>query len=210
MLACLLLAMRYRRAMVTQDRRLLLDQIADYARRYPDESVVAERFAAFVAAHADCFERRCVPGHVTGSAWLVSHDGARFLLTHHRKLGRWLQLGGHADGDPDPARVALREATEESGITGLRLATVAGRVEPLDLDAHEIPARGDEPAHVHYDVRYVVVAPPDATLAISDESLALRWFPSAEPLAVPHDESVARLQRKARRGRGSPAVTARW
>lgn len=180
-------------------RRALLALIADYARRFPAEAAVAERFAAFVAAHPDCFERGCVPGHVTGSAWLVSHDRAQFLLTHHRKLGRWLQLGGHADGDPDPAQVALREATEESGIAGLRLATVEGRVQPLDLDAHEIPVRGEEPAHIHYDVRYIVVAPPDASTAVSDESLALRWFPSAAPLAVPHDESVARLRRKAGR-----------
>lgn len=178
-------------------REALLAMIADYARRFPEEAAVAARFAAFVAAYPDCCERSCVPGHVTGSAWLVSHDHARFLLTHHRKLGRWLQLGGHADGDPDPARVALREATEESGISGLRLATVGGAVRPLDLDAHDIPARGDEPAHVHYDVRYVVVAPPEATIAVSAESLALRWFPSAEPLAVPHDESVARLRHKA-------------
>ncbi len=172
----------------------LLRSLAAYAARFPDERAVAERFAAFVAAHPDCFERTCVPGHVTGSAWVVSHDGTRFLLTHHRKLGRWLQVGGHSDGDPDTAAVALREATEESGMTGLALATA----EPLDLDAHVIPARGDEPAHIHYDVRFLVVAPPGATLAISEESLDLRWFPTDAPLAVASDESVARLLRKAR------------
>ena len=127
---------------------------------------------------------------------MVSDDGARFLLTHHRKLGRWLQLGGHSDGDADTAAVALREATEESGIGGLTLATVAGVVQPLDLDAHEIPARAGEPAHVHYDVRFLVIAPRDAVVAISEESLALRWFPSDRPLTVDHDESVARLRRK--------------
>ncbi len=180
-------------------RRPLLACLAAYAVRFPAERAVAERFAAFVAAHPDCFERTCVPGHVTGSAWLVSHDRSRFLLTHHRKLGRWLQLGGHSDGDPDPAAVALREATEESGIQGLKLAPLEGMtLAPLDLDAHEIPARGDEPAHVHYDVRFLVVAPPAATIAISDESLDLRWFPADAPLAVPHDESVARLLRKSR------------
>jgi 8-oxo-dGTP pyrophosphatase MutT (NUDIX family) len=173
----------------------LLRALAAYAARCPDERAVVERFTAFVAAHPDCFERTCVPGHVTGSAWIVSHDHARFLLTHHRKLGRWLQLGGHSDGDPDTAAVALREATEESGMSGLWLASP----EPLDLDAHEIPARGDEPAHVHYDVRFLVVAPPGATLAISEESLDLRWFPSDAPLAFASDESVARLRRKARR-----------
>lgn len=172
----------------------LLRLLAAYARRFPAERAVAEGFTAFVAAHPDCFERTCVPGHVTGSAWVVSHDRTQFLLTHHRKLGRWLQVGGHSDGDPDTAAVALREATEESGIAGLVLATP----EPLDLDAHEIPARGDEPAHVHYDVRFLIVAPSGATIAISEESLDLRWFPADAPLAVASDESVARLMRKAR------------
>jgi 8-oxo-dGTP pyrophosphatase MutT (NUDIX family) len=176
-------------------RHALLALLASYAARFPDETAVVERFRAFVAAYDDCFERTCVPGHVTGSAWVVSHDGAQCLLTHHRKLGRWLQLGGHSDGDPDTARVALREATEESGIAGLALAP---GVQPLDLDAHEIPARGADPAHVHYDVRFLIVAPRDATLTMSDESLALRWFPTDRPLAVEHDESVSRLLRKAR------------
>jgi 8-oxo-dGTP pyrophosphatase MutT (NUDIX family) len=179
-------------------RRALLEHLASYAERFPDERAVAARFTAFVAAHPDCFERTCPPGHVTGSAWVVSHDGAGFLLTHHRKLGRWLQLGGHADGDPDAAAVALREAREESGIAGLALAAIDGVVQPLDLDAHEIPGRPGEPAHVHWDVRYLVVAPPGAVVTVSEESLALRWFPHDAPLAVPHDESVARLARKAR------------
>ncbi len=180
-------------------RQRLLDWIAAYAERFPREAAVAARFEAFVAAHPDCFERSCVPGHVTGSAWVVSHDGARFLLTHHRKLGRWLQLGGHSDGDPDTAAVALREASEESGIVGLTLAAIDGVVQPLDLDAHEIPARGDEPAHIHWDVRFLVVAPPADTLTVSDESLALRWFASDRPLMVDHDLSVARLWEKAKR-----------
>jgi 8-oxo-dGTP pyrophosphatase MutT (NUDIX family) len=183
----------------TVDRAPLLALLASYAERFPAEAAVAERFRAFVAAHPDCFERSCVPGHVTGSAWLVSHDETRFLLTHHRKLGRWLQLGGHSDGDPDTAAVALREATEESGIAGLTLAAVDGRVQPLDLDAHAIPARGAEPAHVHYDVRFLVRAPAGAVVTISAESLALRWFASDRPLDVPHDESVARLIAKVQR-----------
>lgn len=158
---------------------------------------MSERFVRFVRTHADCFERSCVPGHVTGSAWVVSEDGGRFLLTHHRKLGRWLQLGGHSDGDPDTAQVALREAREESGIAALTLATIDGVVQPLDLDAHEIPARADEPSHIHYDVRFLVVAPLNAVTTVSEESLALRWFPADQPLGIPHDDSVARLQRKA-------------
>ena len=180
-------------------RRPLLQAIADYRGRFPEEAAVADRFTSFVTAHPDCFERSCVPGHVTGSAWLVSHDRSRFLLTHHRKLGRWLQLGGHADGDADPAATALREAGEESGIGALELLAIDGAVRPLDLDAHLIPARGDEPAHIHYDVRYLVVAPPRAMTTISDESLDLRWFPADRPLAVTADDSVRRLQAKALR-----------
>jgi 8-oxo-dGTP pyrophosphatase MutT (NUDIX family) len=182
------------------DRGPLLEILADYARRFPAEAAVAARFAAFVRAHPDCFERTCLPGHVTGSAWIVSHDRTEFLLTHHRKLGRWLQLGGHADGDPDVGRVALREATEESGIAGLVLAAIGGALSPIvpiDLDAHAIPARGGEPEHIHYDVRYLVVSPPGARLTVSDESIALRWFAADAPLAVEHDESVARLIAKA-------------
>ncbi len=178
-------------------RERLLAWIASYGERFPLEAGVAERFRSFVVGHTDCFERSCVPGHITGSAWLVSADGARFLLTHHRKLGRWLQLGGHSDGDPDTAAVALREATEESGIGGLVLAPIDGIVQPLDLDAHEIPARPNEPAHVHYDVRFLVVAPPNAALTLSDESVALRWFPRDRVLTVDHDASVARLWEKA-------------
>lgn len=94
------------------------------------------------------FLRSNLAGHFTGSAWLVSGDGQRALLMHHRKLNRWLQPGGHADGDTDLARVALREAEEESGLSELV-------VEPdiFDLDRHRIPARGEEPEHWHYDAR---------------------------------------------------------
>src|SRR5688572_26513021 len=84
-----------------------------------EEAQVRNDFLAFIAANADCCERTLVSGHCTGSAWLVSADGERVLLTHHRKLQRWLQLGGHADGDTDLAAVALREAQEESGLAGL-------------------------------------------------------------------------------------------
>lgn len=144
--------------------------LADYRARHPEEGATAARFAAFLASDAAVFERSHATGHFTGSAWLASADGARVLLTHHRKLGRWLQLGGHADGDADLARVALREAEEESGLRDLV-------VEPaiFDLDAHVIPARGDEPEHWHYDVRFVVRANGSEAFAISEESLALAW-----------------------------------
>ena len=156
-----------------------------------DGEVVAE-FSAFLAAHADAFERSLSTGHFTGSAWLVSADGRRVLLTHHRKLGRWLQLGGHADGDRDLARVALREAEEESGLRGLV-------VEPaiFDLDRHWIPERGAEPGHWHYDVRHVVRATGDEAFIVGEESLDLAWKDIAG--IATDDEADESLRRMARR-----------
>src|SRR4249919_4196833 len=149
-------------------------------------------FRDFAARHPDCCERTCVPGHFTGSAWVVSADGERALLLHHRKLDRWLQPGGHADGDGDLASVALREAEEETGLPGLR---IEGGV--FDLDRHLIPARGNEPEHFHYDVRFVVRAGADEAFVVSEESHALAWLPVREIAGDPQaDESVRRMARK--------------
>ena len=157
-----------------------------------DEAAILAQFADFACARADCCERTCLEGHFTGSAWVVSADGMRALLLHHRKLGRWLQPGGHADGDGDLAGVALREAEEETGLRGLT-------VEPgiFDLDRHRIPARGAEPGHWHYDVRFVVHANEDEAFVVSEESHALAWRPVREIADDPAiDESVRRLARK--------------
>ncbi|HMB56118.1 MAG TPA: NUDIX hydrolase [Arenimonas sp.] len=124
----------------------------------------------FAGVHPDCCERSLPIGHFTGSAWLVSADGLRVLLMHHRKLDRWLQLGGHADGDGELARVALREAEEESGLTGLSVLP-----DVFDLDRHAIPARGNEPEHWHYDVRFVVRASDNEAYVVNEESHDLAW-----------------------------------
>jgi len=149
-------------------------------------------FRHFAASHADCCERTCVPGHFTGSAWLVSADGERALLLHHRKLDIWVQPGGHADGDGDLAAVALREAEEETGLPGLRLE---GGI--FDLDRHLIPPRKSDPAHFHYDVRFVVRAGADEAFVVNEESHALAWRPVRDIAADPHaDESVRRMAAK--------------
>lgn len=144
----------------------------DYARCVPEHAALAAEYAALLDEPGeDPFTRARLTGHFTGSAWLASADGQRVLLTHHRKLGRWLQLGGHADGDRDLAAVALREAQEESGLPGLQLPTTG----IFDLDRHWIPERGEVPGHWHFDVRYVVQAGADEDFVVSEESLALAW-----------------------------------
>ncbi|MBX3431811.1 MAG: NUDIX hydrolase [Pirellulales bacterium] len=183
-------------------RRDLLELLDRYETHYPEERAVAQRIRALVAKHADCFERTCRPGHVTGSAWVTTPDGSQALLVHHRKLGKWLQPGGHADGECDVPQVALREAIEESGLAELKLFA-EGEIVPLDLDVHEIPARRDaegrliEDAHEHHDVRFLIVSPTAAAPTLSDESHAVRWFTAAELVATTDEESVLRLARKA-------------
>lgn len=146
-----------------------------------------------LAAHPDGMWKACEAGHVTASALVIDPERGRVLLTLHRKLGMWLQMGGHCEpGDSTLARAALREATEESGIPGLILLPT-----PVQLDRHAIPA----PCHWHLDVQYAAVAPAGAVEAISDESLDLRWFGYREAAEVA-DGSVARLVERSRAALG--------
>ena len=175
------------------ERRPLLDAIAAYARRHPDETATIDRFRAFVEAHEDCFERTLAwPGHVTGSAWIVSPERDAVLLTHHRKLDLWIQLGGHADGNPDALDVALREGLEESGLPSLE--PLDAEI-PFDLDIHVIPARKQEPEHEHFDVRYAFLA-PHREIVVSDESHDLAWVPIPELSSYTQDASVLRMAQK--------------
>ena len=179
-------------------REPVLRLLGDYLERHPGESAVVARTAELVRGRADCFDRTCLPGHLTGSAWIVSADFEEVLLTHHRKLGRWLQLGGHADGDPDLLQVALREAREESGLDRLApFGPAAGGPRLLDLDIHPIPAHGGEPAHDHHDLRFLLVAAAGQTLRISEESNDLRWVPRRELRAYADEESILRMAARA-------------
>lgn len=156
------------------------------------EAAARARMVALLQTRPDCFSRSCFsPGHFTGSALLLSADGSRTLLTHHRFLNRWLQLGGHCDGHPDVAQAALREAVEESGISGLQLVDGV----PADLDIHAIPEnpRKGEPPHLHYDIRYFVRAPRGSGHQASEESLDLKWFTVEETLALDLDAGLRRL-----------------
>jgi 8-oxo-dGTP pyrophosphatase MutT (NUDIX family) len=173
-------------------RESLLSELQSYRAADERERAMVAEVAAFVRAHSDCFERSLAIGHITASAWVVDENRTHALLTHHRKLGRWLQLGGHADGDADLRRVALREAREESGLAAIRFANPA----IYDVDVHAIPAHRMEPAHRHYDVRFACIADRTAPTLVSAESHALAWLPIAELRASGVDESVRRLAEK--------------
>lgn len=147
---------------------------------------------AFVEARDDACRRECVPGHVTASALVLDHSGDRVLLTLHRRLGRWVQLGGHCDDDDaDIVAAALREATEESGVDALRMAPelAAVHVHPV-VCSLGVPTR-------HLDLQFVAQAPPGARIAISDESEDLRWWP-ADALPEGTDHALEYLVSRAR------------
>ena len=174
------------------DDHALPSALAEYARRWPDENATVGLFEELAGDAANPYVRERLAGHFTASCWLVDRSGDKALLTHHRKLGMWLQLGGHADGERDLQVVALKEAEEESGLSGLSIA--AGI---FDLDRHWIPEHKGVPAHWHYDVRYVVHAGEDEAYTVSEESHDLAWRTIADlAVEVGIDASVQRMARK--------------
>lgn len=181
-------------------RRWLLARLRAHQAEAGDEERHRRFILEFIERHEHPFDRGIAEGHVTGSALVVDAAGERVLLGYHRKLGRWLQFGGHGEpGDEDAQAVALREALEESGLTGLTLHPEAPA--PLDVDVHEIPALRTDPAHLHLDVRYLLVAPTGSTppQPRPDEHAQVTWFSWDEALGLEGlDDSLGRLLRKAR------------
>lgn len=174
-----------RRATIAQ----LVAELRAYRASDAREAGMRARIVDFITAYADAFERTLAIGHVTASAWILDPAHTHALLLHHRKLDRWLQPGGHVDGDPDVRAAALREAREETGLRTLRLATEA----VYDVDVHAIPARGAEPAHEHFDLRFALEADPREPLRGNAESHDLRWVPLDDLEAYAIDDSVRRL-----------------
>lgn len=174
-----------------QDKRKdLIQRLEIFCAQNPGSISAARRVLKFVEATPDCFERSHEPGHITGSAWLLNPAGDKALMTLHRKLKRWVQPGGHADGQWDTLGVALREAEEESGISGILPVSE----DIFDIDIHLIPARPGEKEHYHYDIRYLLRAPHEK-FVISDESDALEWWDAGDFAARRDktDEAVLRM-----------------
>lgn len=184
----------------------LLAELALYARergREQDAPVVARFRQLLTRTAAPLSRAQFEPGHITCSACVLSADGGEVLLLHHAKLRRWLQPGGHVEpGDVAPLAAALREVREESGLASLALLPGPGGGALVDVDIHEIPARGPDPAHLHYDLRCALRACGDARLRESEESTALRWVPLARLPELTDELSVTRLVARSREWMG--------
>ncbi|OBG35401.1 NUDIX hydrolase [Mycobacterium alsense] len=177
-------------------RDSVLELLAGWRAPDPAQDSLRHAVLAFVLAREDACRRECVPGHVTASALVLDDAGSRTLLTLHRRLGRWVQLGGHCDeGDADVVAAALREATEESGVDGLRIdpGLAAVHVHPVTCSLG-VPTR-------HLDLQFVAHAPAGAQIAISDESEDLRWWP-VDALPDGTDHALAHLVSRAAGRRG--------
>lgn len=173
-------------------RNFLLEKLRTHSPNDPHEDAMRLRIVEFVEAHPNCFNRSLLAGHITGSAFIINTLKNRTLLTHHHKLDKWLQLGGHSDGNPDTLNVALSEAREESGLKSVRPVSE----EIFDMDVHEIPAGKNEPAHFHYDIRFLFEADETEPLTVTNESKDLAWIALDNITDYTTEESLLRMVRK--------------
>ncbi|MEU9172416.1 NUDIX hydrolase [Streptomyces sp. NPDC048420] len=163
----------------------LYDDAVLVLKDYEDQADLRQAYLDHLAAHPDGMWKACEAGHITASALVIDPSRGQVLLTLHKKLRMWLQMGGHCEPqDVSLEEAALREATEESGVAGLTLLPGG----PVRLDRHPIPA----PCNWHLDVQYAALAPSGAVETISAESLDVRWF-AYDEVAEVADESVVRL-----------------
>lgn len=183
----------------------LREQLRNYRPADDREAGFVARMLELTESEAACERAHFVPGHFTASAFVLSPDRRDLVLIHHKKLGIWVQPGGHVEGsDGDLASAARREVLEEVGLAPLEPFVGQGATRdssvasPLfDVDIHVIPARKNEPLHEHFDVRFAFVA-QTRTLVHSEEVADLRWLPLAEVQGIATDESVLRAVKKLR------------
>ena len=171
----------------------------NHSTRFMDEAGFVARARAFVETNADCFHRDHWPAHVTDSAWVVSPDRSRVLMMHHRKLGQWFQPGGHADGDADILRVALRETAEETGLETRQVRLL--HMEVFDVDVHSIAASEHDPRHEHIDIRFLVEIDDSLPVPGNDESHEVLWVRLNDVSTYNNNRSTWRMTEKTRRMR---------
>jgi len=175
----------------TVNKTQLIKELQSYRSSFPEEQKFVPPFLTLLESD-DAFQRTHLPGHITGSSWIINSDKTKVLLVHHAKLNRWLQPGGHADGDENVLRVALREAEEETGVKNLSVLKQG----IFDLDIHIIPDRKDFPQHLHYDIRYLIQANDADELIVSEESHDVKWISLDELENYNNETSILRLKQK--------------
>jgi 8-oxo-dGTP pyrophosphatase MutT (NUDIX family) len=178
-------------------RQELLNLLMQHQTRFMEESGFVKRAIRYVEENIDCFYRELWPAHVTGSAWVINPECDRVLLMHHKKHDQWFQPGGHADGDVDIVRVALRETSEETGLDSSQVKLLG--LEIFDVDIHAIPAIGHEPQHEHIDVRFLVEIDDDLPVPGNDESHDVLWVHLNEATRFNNNRSTYRMVEKTRR-----------
>jgi len=182
-------------------RQELLSLLQRYRTGFNTEAGYVGRIRRFVEQHDDCFDSHLWPGHVTGSVWVVNPTRDRVLLLHHRKHDQWFQPGGHADGDADILRVALRETCEETGLPSDVIRLVDGEI--FDVDIHTIPASERGPEHVHHDIRFLVEIDNRLQVPGNDESHQILWVPLEAVSHFNNNLSTYRMLEKTRRMRAA-------
>lgn len=176
------------------DRETLRLHLQSYSSSFREEQSFVDAFLKLLE-HPSCYLRTHLPGHLTGSAFIVSPDHTQVLLIHHAKLNRWLQPGGHADGDENILAVALREMVEETGLEPTHQPSTF-----FDIDIHSIPARGDFPLHSHYDVRFLFEVDPRKQIFRNHESTDLKWIDLTALSDYTDSASIIRMKEKLLRG----------
>jgi len=182
-------------------RQELLSLLQRYRTSFNTEAGYVGRTRRFVEQHDDCFDSHLWPGHVTGSVWVVNPTRERVLLLHHRKHDQWFQPGGHADGDADILRVALRETCEETGLPSDVIHLVDGEI--FDVDMHTIPASERGPEHIHHDIRFLVEIDDRLDVPGNDESHQILWVPLEAVSRFNNNLSTYRMLEKTRRMRAA-------
>lgn len=177
-------------------RQELLQLLREHETRFMEELGYVKRAINYVEDHTDCFYRELWPAHVTGSAWVVSPDLNRVLMMHHKKHDQWFQPGGHADGDADILRVALRETAEETGLDVSLVKLLETQL--FDVDIHSIPAMGVEPRHEHIDVRFLVEIDDGIPIPGNDESHDVIWVDINNVTRFNNNRSTYRMLEKTR------------
>ena len=172
------------------NRDSLLHSFSIYSTSFSEEKKFVNGFIELLK-QKDCFQRTHLPGHITGSAWIVNSSKTKALLVHHAKLNKWVQPGGHADGEENVLNVALREAEEETGLKSIKPTPAI-----FDLDIHTIPARKDFPQHLHYDIRFLVEGDESENILVSHESYDVKWISFLELEKFTTERSVLRMREK--------------